>query len=650
MILTHEFVQLYRVFAGEIITMKKYIFIFIAALALTITACGKKGAEPKETGKAPELQAGEVQESGTQADQSEDYEAELEEDPAFQEPFVSTLTDEGKIVTRNDRGKIGFMSGDFYGKPVTDEAEALEAIYSVMTDVGGSEDTELRHDLTATMGGVTYYTFVPTQDGKDFYEGEVKVAADRSGTVLGIVSSLKEGPFDEDTLSEPVDYQIKNEKTAFFNKLIPDTLTQTVEYGENGKTEITVPVSKDPKTGETFLADVDRGIICVDKDDYENDGKMTVLEPCADKYSDYELAYYDACIKVFDYYEAKGWKIPNGRGSLLMLCIDRGTAGEPVPANMAAYTGYVEGFEHMQLSARLPNEIDVSLLGHEYTHMVSHSNHVGEYLNETGAIDEGLSDIMGFAIEMSVLNKDGSEWLDDYETERKEAGYPNFVWDEYYTPHAAFYAPDNDGGNVHHNSNCISMIFLRLDEAGMTADEQFDFWIQADLALTWDTDFKQFGERLPWCMEIAGYPQYEQVLREAIAETRLLDTGVVEEPQPGLALVRFDYPDVDLSDNNELYFSFDDLNSSCRTTWPEAKTGKVAASLSQGYYYVYLRVADRYADEGEPPAYYLYYPERGWERVSGYVIENYEFEELTDPIAVEEGEKLTLVTKGLPET
>lgn len=630
--------------------MKKYIFILIAILALMSAACGKKVVDGKGSGGKQEvLDIDGLQDSDTRTDQVEKNEEAPVEDTAYQEPFVSTLTDEGKIVTGNDRGKIGFMSGDFYKKPVTDEAGALEAIHSVIYDVGGNEETELRYDMTVTMGNVTYYTFVQTQDGKDSYDGTVKVAADREGTVLGIMSSLRDTPFDEDSLFDIVDYQIKNDKTAFFDDLMPDTLSQTVEYGENGKKEITVPVSKDPKTGRTYLADTDRGIVCVDYDDYTNDDVMTVLEPGTDDYSDYELAYYDACIKVFDYYEAKGWKIPNGHGSLLMLCKDRGTSGEPVPANMAAYSGYYDGFESMQLSARLPNEIDVSLLGHEYTHMVSRANHVGDYINETGAVNESLSDIIGNAIELSVEKKKKSGWFDDFETERREAGYPVYVWDEYYTPDAPFYTPENDGGSVHHNSNCVSIISLRLDQAGMTPDEQFDFWIQADLALTQDTDFKQLGERLPWCMEIAGYPQYEQILREVIAEAGILDTSMPEEPQPELALVRFDYPDPGFSDNNAIYLSFNDMSGNeYRNTWPEEKTGKVAASLSPGYYYVYLKVGDKYAGEDEPGTCYLYHPDSGWKRVSVEVIENWDFEGLTEQIVVEAGKKLTLMTEGLP--
>ena len=630
--------------------MKKYIFILIAILALTATACGKKGADGKRSGGEQETQkTDELQDSDTGTDQVEEYEEVPADDTVYQEPFVSTLTDEGMIVTRNDRGKIGFMSGDFYKKPVTDEAGAREAIFSVIADVGGNENTELRYDMTAAMGGVTYYTFVQMQGGKESYDGTVKVAADREGKVLGIMSSLRDTPFDEDDLADTVDYQIKNDKTAFFDGLIPDTLTQTVEYGENGKKEITVPVAKDPQTGKTYLADTGRGIVCVDYDDYTNDDVMTVLEPGADEYSDYELAYYDACIKVFDYYEAKGWKIPNGHGSLLMLCIDRGTAGIPALSSMASYLGYEDGFERMRLSVRLPNEIDVSLLGHEYTHMVSNVNHVGEYCNETGAINESFSDIIGYAIETSVDKTKKSRWSDDFETERKEAGYPAYVWDEYYTPDAPVYTSENDGGSVHHNSNCISIISLRLDQAGMTPDEQFDFWIQADLALTQDTDFKQLGERLPWCMEIAGYSQYEQVLSEAIAEAGILDTRVPEEPQPELALVRFDYPDPDFSDNYALYFSFNDMSGNeYRNTWPEKNTGKVAASLSPGYYYVYLKVNDIYADEDEPGDYYLYHPDSGWERVSGDVIENWDFEDRTEPISVDADEKLTLMTKGLP--
>lgn len=122
---------------------EKAIIPLIMTLALAAASCGNNVAALDDVEEL--LIQDESEESDISADQTD---AETDEDTAPQEPFVSTLTDEGRIFTQNDRDAIGFMSGDFYGQPVNDEDEALEAIYSMISDVGGDEDTELRYDLS----------------------------------------------------------------------------------------------------------------------------------------------------------------------------------------------------------------------------------------------------------------------------------------------------------------------------------------------------------------------------------------------------------------------------------------------------------------------------------------------------------------------
>ena len=99
-------------------------------------------------------------------------------------------------------------------------------------------------------------------------------------------------------------------------------------------------------------------------------------------------------------------------------------------------------------------------------HGVSATNHIGKYENETGALNEAISDMIGAAVEVDIMGAtmEHDGWLRGLK-ESHEDGYPMFIWDEYYSPSTD--TPDqdvNDLGSVHFNANIVNMLAYRQAE------------------------------------------------------------------------------------------------------------------------------------------------------------------------------------------
>lgn len=554
--------------------------------------------------------------------------------------FVSTLTDEGRIVSKNSDGYTVFYSGDFYGEKVNSFSDARNAVNSCLSTLCDNENIVLKEDLEVSNDTATVYTFKHMQGKRTVENSIIKVVTDPAGNVLGLTSSLKSGKIsEEDLLEDEIEY---SPEVDFFAGKIASTWSGTVKDVQNKSRDITVPVVTDSKTGKMYLADAERKIICVD---YDNPGKvdnLIALQPSVGAYSDYVLLYYDLYINIFDFYVERGWQSPNGRGTPTVLMIDIGTDNTEIPPSMGAYVGCNNGFEVMELSARLPNEVDYSLVGHEFTHIVTGANYVGPYINEYGALNESISDIMGNLINMSVKNSSSSEWFKSSFEDTEPDGYSYKVWDAEYTPDVYWgNAGVNDNGNVHHNSGIVSSISYNLYKAGMSVEEQFKFWLMTDVALTPNTDFALLAEKMPWCLEIAGFTEYEGALLAAIDSCGLKNTAIPDSAPSGLALLRFTYPDISFCEKNEIYFTFTDLETGReKVTWPQKGTGEVASALYPGNYYLTAHIEDS-------DVYYLYYIDSWMEGTEDEVNEQ-ALIDMYSNLELSEGDYYVLETEGLP--
>ena len=562
--------------------------------------------------------------------------------------FTSTLTEEGQIVSYDSDGRIAFCTGDFYGEPVYNVDDALAAIDSIKDSIGIKSDseTELALNFETTINGITFYSFRQTYDDYDVANTVVKIATDENGKVLGLISAVKPEVEDVDDLTEHEDHPTSS---SFFDGLTPTTWSGTVEYGDLGKKEVTIPVVEDPSNGKLYLADKDRQIIFADYATFNNDtGDFEPLVLGEGEYADNEIAYFDLLVKICDYYAERGWRSPDGEGTPVMALIERGgDAAEGMDASVAAYVGFDGEYQRFMLSSRLSNEIDLELVGHEFTHCVTDANKMGPYRNEAGAINESLSDIQGNNMEEAISGKPTTWWENCFESTKKD-DYAYYVWGENYTPNIAVpNQSENDLGDVHHRSFVPSSISYRLAKAGMTPEEQFYFWMFADLALAQNIDFKLFTERLPWCMEIAGYPQYEETLLAAIDASGMTDRTIPDEAPKDLAMVRFTYPDKDFAENHEIYINICEASErEAKTTWPEQETCEVASVVEPADYVLYAKIKN---EDGEESKYY--YDGSKWvqtdhlDDIPGLAASNPDC-----VVTLNAGDVVWINTEGLPES
>ena len=395
-------------------------------------------------------------------------------------------------------------------------------------------------------------------------------------------------------------------KNSFdFDAYEPDEMTVSLPQADGTTKEVTIPVLKDTATGKTYLADAKRKILCADYAayQYEQDLRPTEVQDGADPID--ANAYYGFS-RVWDFYDSIGWTGPDGDGTpslLLLNYVDEN--GEPI--KNACYDSKKDGFQVFFWTHATDYGSCIDVIGHEFTHCLTGTTMiVNLYKNDPGAINEGFSDIMGNLIEI-ILDGDAGAWtigeaLGPDEIVRNMAdphqyAQPEFAWDTYYAPKPPVVTGLNDQGGVHTNSSLLNIVSYRLDQAGMTPQEQGDFWLNVALVMSPQSDYPMLAEMLPWVMEQVGFSQYVEPLKAAIEEAKFTateDPGTIPE---GCGSATFDFAPVkETSDKGAVSIGFygaPDASPSKRAeTWPVAGATVARANLPAGDYYVVASVGD----------------------------------------------------------
>ena len=408
--------------------------------------------------------------------------------------------------------------------------------------------------------------------------------------------------------------------TAFaFDKMEEAEWTGTIRHHDGREEEITVPVMKDTETGKTVLGDVKRKILCADYADYAFKDTLTprALEDGA-SWDEGELLTYYNYIRVWDYYELTGWTGPDGFGTPSLLLMNL-VYEDGKPIDNACYCGREKGFQIFAFNAEKYGDC-LDVLGHEFTHCVTGTTMTTNlYMNDYGAINEAMSDIMGNLIEMTFEDNPDGAWLiaENYGEPMRslkdpnEYSQPGYFWDEYFVPNVEKITDLNDKGGVHTNSSLLNVISYKLYEAGMSNVDQDYFWTNVAIAMTPRTDFAQLAEILPWCMKSAGFPQYEEAVRKALEETGYSNRQIPESVGEGKALITFTYSLPEKYQKMDSAVILYDQDGSEREiwTWPEGGTDRVAAVVREGSYAVAIIIDGA---DMEEETYYLY-SENGWE-------------------------------------
>ncbi len=499
----------------------------------------------------------------------------------IREPYLSVMDSEGTLEYRNEENDVTFVTGPLPYGLITDEEEAASVAYHYVSGT----DLDMHWLRTDSCNGVVCYTFQAMEDGLNLRNCYVKIIVSDTGDIWGIASSL---PEDTDSIlrEEPdEDFQQPINLNADYENGVYET---TLETRSEETLDISIPVLISPEDGGMYLGDHERRIYCVDSSSLESDdGESPVIQPlCLDNGMDMTgpvITYY-RFLQVYDYFAGKGWASPDGNASPCLLMID--FSGES--DGNAYYGGFGNGFHYFGFGTNDYASQSIQVIAHEFMHGVSDTNHIGRYENETGALNEAISDLIGSAVEADIMGTTMKEdgWLLNFKTSHQDE-YPLFIWDEYYTPSTD--TPDqnvNDLGSVHHNANIVNMLAYRQAEAGMTPSERFDYWFLFDLTLTPVTDFPEIAARAAWCAELAGLSGFAPMMEQAVTDLGLQDRSIPDEPRmdhQALVLVDMVWQERDLPGIVTFY------NTGAKrefSTWPMAGTSTAAAVMSEGEYVI----------------------------------------------------------------
>lgn len=513
---------------------------------------------------------------------------------------ISPFTEEGSIVHYNDKGEITFASGIFGNAEAADKDEAQKTAEDFMNRSGAFGDSELVFHRADAFKNIISYNFYQMYDGNIFSDGLIKVLTDKDGAVLAIASSLISEPDEMTQIYEEMD--LPEDVRAEYDGWETENYSCGVQNLENGAKDVSVPVVKDPETGNRYLVDPEREIVCTD---YHEQSIICVEN---NEMINSEALTFSIFIRVYDYFKEKGWTGPDGQGTPCMLMFD--TSGES--NGNASYGGHYDGYQIFNFGVNDLASQAISVLAHEFMHGVSHTNRIGSYINETGALDEAMSDMIGNAVDADVNNfieLSDDMWLCAFLNGHIYEN-PLYIWDECYTPVTMHLTEDNDWGNVHKNSSIISILSYRLSEAGMTPSQRFDYWMTFDLTITPATDFAEIRDRLKWCAWASGMPEYAPVLVQAARAIGLGETSLPESVRGHQCLVTMELANYETLEGYSVNLKCFNTDKQMEfVTWAAAGTNTVAAVLAEGNYIFSMAMED---EEGKI-AYLYVWNGQSWE-------------------------------------
>ncbi len=317
------------------------------------------------------------------------------------------------------------------------------------------------------------------------------------------------------------------DNSGYFEGLEVQRYSTTLKLEDGTTRTVDVPVSYNPNDGLYYLIDPERKIAVAQYYDfnYLNYKVNLVTSKTIDGWSRNNLLAYANYGIVYDFYADHGIRSVDGYGTPILItvgwCDENGKA-----VDNACFYGVNMGWACFGVSD-INNYCEaVDVVGHEYTHGIVRESLQGIYsLNETGAISEAYSDILGNLAEMSLNYTEDRAWKVGEKTgaylrcmsDPNLGEQPEYVGDRYYK--SPVLNPDfdiNDSGGIHSNNSLLGHIAYLMDQAGMSYEEQISVWLVAILPLTPMVSYQEMHGALLLSLKINGLlQQYGGVVNRA---------------------------------------------------------------------------------------------------------------------------------------
>ncbi|MCR4839420.1 MAG: M4 family metallopeptidase [Eubacterium sp.] len=477
-----------------------------------------------------------------------------------------------------------------------EQAEAIveKSVDGGLTVVKGSSEVTLL-PMGKGVEVMTYAWVVYTQTSDNAYDTAYKA---------NYVSMLGEYLY-----SIPVQEKGSNEAKAgsvsgfAFDSGTSETWTGELTHVSGKKEQVSIPVIKTTE-GKYILADAKRKILCADFVDFMSNQTLTPTTAVDNSFNNHKLLIYYNMIRIYDYFEKYNWEGADGIGTHILLLMDAVQADGKSSQN-AWYQGFERGFQVFGFCGDLPLGDCVDVMAHEYTHCITGSFMTENlYLNDYGAINEALSDIVGNLVEIGfnddgttpwVIGENSKIFLRDMKEPHK-GEQPEYVGDRYYMPAVVIATENNDYGGVHTNSSLLNYISYKLHEAGMSTDEQMYLWLNVAMAITPRTDYPEIAKILPWSLQQTGLDKYADVLNAAIETTGIASHKMSDKIPEGMGKVTMNYDFLSVLNENQIKISLENMikEGADATSWPSAIDGQFKTVVGEGEYAVHLEKTDAF--------------------------------------------------------
>lgn len=515
--------------------------VLVAVLLWTVPG-DAAGADTLTAGSIPSIlesveeNGGGTGESETQRNNDEG-EAEQETEKLYNETVQLTEEDILRMnggdasFVYSDEGYLTFLRGKFYEGKINgfeDAIVSLNGIARTESSITAAEaeqtvlDTYPAYNLqvfsdhtrqtSVTYNGVAchawaVFTNYPEEEEAPDGRGYLEHLISYDGFYLGYlaVSSPEELVLGDDAQTEAARY--------WFDGLEEASYTGTVRLHDGTERTVTVPVACDPADGTYYLADVNRHILLADCYSwmYKNEIAPWMSENNTG-WPDTYLLTYESYIRVYDFYRDYGLESVDGFGTPIVILTDY-CNGNGRPLDNACYMGISNGWAMFGASDLNDYGECIDVAAHEFTHGVTTYTIGGDlYENESGAVNEGFSDVMGNLCELLLGATEDTDWLLG-----ENCGSPvrsmSCPWDyqqpvtiggKYYQEPAETPLWENDYGGVHTNNSLISHIAWQLCRDGMDLQEAFGLWRETMNMLTPRSGYREVHEALKFVARVRG--------------------------------------------------------------------------------------------------------------------------------------------------